>query len=162
MDVHIRNADTAAWRVDDVFFITPTATGIEVIQNNLRFTKLVFPVKDGVTWKGNSQIATNDQDLGYFFDWNYKYMNVGGAYNNGRVEFENTATVQQVDETQNNPDTMPAAFAYRTFGREVYAHNIGMVYRELLHWTYDPNPSPGQPQASRKGYSVVMRAIEHN
>lgn len=160
IDVHSRNADTADWRVDDVFFVTPTASGLELVQNSLRFTRLIFPVSDGATWSGNSKIATNDVDLSYFYGWIYKYSNKGQTYNNGRVLFDNTVTVDLVDQKQNDPDTQPGAFAYRTYGREIYAHDVGMIYRELVHWTYDPNPST--PQACRKGYGVIMRATEHN
>lgn len=161
VDVHIRKDDTQPWRIDDVFYITPTSSSLEWVQNNLRFTKLVFPVADGATWNGNSQIATNDQDLRYFEGWMYKYSNKNDQYNNGRVAFDNTVTVNLVDEKQNDPDTMPTAFAYRSYGREVYAHGVGLIYREMLHWDYQYNPTPGS-QSCRKGYSVVMRATEHN
>jgi hypothetical protein len=155
--VLIRPNDSSSWDVNEVFSATPTPAGLEIVQNNLRFLKLVFPPVNGMVWNGNSGIATNDQDLSYFFDWKYTYSKMGESYNNGRASFDNTIIVDETDETQNDPGTMPAAYAYRTYSREVYGYDVGLVYKELTHWIYDPNV-----KNCRKGYSVVMRALDHN
>jgi hypothetical protein len=160
VEVRTRRVDTAVFRTNDVFFVTPTENGLDVIQNNLRFTKLIFPVTAGTTWKGNSQIATADPDLQYFADWYYTYYNIGASYNTGRVNFDNTVTVQQVDDSLNSPAQMPATYAERRFAKEVYGYNVGLIYREVVRWTYDQNPSSGR--YARKGYGVVMRAVDHN
>lgn len=157
VDVLWRRADSLAWEPNSVFYVTSTPTRLEYVQNNLRFIKLIYPVSDGLQWSGNALVATNDQDLNYFFGWNYKYTNMGQSYNNGLMNFDNTVTVEETDETQNNPDTQPRDYAYRTFGKEVYAYGVGMVYREMIHWIYDPNVV-----SCRKGYSVIMRATKHN
>ena len=159
VDAIIRNADTAQWRTSDVFYVTPTLASIEVVQNNLRFTKMVFPVADGVTWKGNNAIATADQDLSFFYDWDYRYSGKGSSYDDGRASFDNTVTVQERDETKGNPDSSAISYAYRNFSKAVYAYNVGLVYREFVHWVYDPVPGAIN---GRKGYEVVMRATDHN
>lgn len=160
VDVMKRANEASAWMTNDVFYVTPTGAGLDVVQNNLRFQKLTFPVANGKTWKGNSQIAIADQDLQYFADWNYTYSKMGENYNNSRVDFSNTVIVNQVDDKVLDPVTNPTSYAERTYGREVYAHGIGMVYREAVRWTYDQNPSTSR--YARKGWEVIMRAVDYN
>jgi hypothetical protein len=160
VDVVKRNSATESWATNDVLFVTPTDMGLDVIQNNLRMQKLSFPAWNTKTWKGNSQIATADQDLAYFADWDYRYSHIGEAYNNSRELFENSIIVDQVDYKLNDPVTIPTAYAERTYGREVYSLAVGMVYREAVRWVYDQNSSTGQ--YARKGWEVIMRATDHN
>lgn len=159
IDVHIRNNDTLQWNTHRVINVTDAGNSLEYTELNLRFVKLVFPVANNVEWHGNSMISAGDQDLQYFQGWTYKYSDQEKPFNNGKAYFDNTITVQQADEKLNDPETQPDSYAYLTFAKEVYGYDIGMVYRELTHWTYDP--SPGQPKF-RRGYSVVMRAVDHN
>jgi hypothetical protein len=157
MDVHIRTEDSLPWNTHRVIYITPEVSHIEYVEDNVRFIKLVFPVDETSSWQGNSMIPVSDQDYQYFFGWNYRYSEFTKPFNNGKVNFDNTVTVSQADEAQNNPELMPSAYAYKTYSKEVYGYDIGMVYRETTHWIYDPNVAQ-----CRKGYSVVMRAVDHN
>jgi hypothetical protein len=74
--------------------------------------------------------------------------------------------VNQVDRVENDPERIPEAYGSRTYGKEVFAEGIGMVYKEYIRWTYDPvayfNNDPDQPSRCRKGTGVVMRAVDHN
>ncbi len=159
IDVHQRVADTGIWRVSTVFYATPTSGGVEVVMNNRRMEKLVFPVLEGKTWFGNRAIDTNDAENRFYGGWLYQHVNVLKPYNNGRLNFDNTVTVYQVDDSVNNPEQYPTYYAERTFSREVYGYDVGMVYREFTHWTYDPGNAA---TACRKGFSVVMRATQYN
>lgn len=157
IDVHLRTADSLGWNVHRVIYATPDSSHIEYVEANVRFIKLVLPIANEIEWPGNSMIATDDQDLQYFADWIYKYKDFEQPFNNGKVMFDNTVTVEETDQTLNDPEAMPNAFATRTFSKEVYGYNIGMVYREVTRWTYDPDVVK-----FRRGYSVVMRAVDHN
>lgn len=158
MDVHIRKQDTLTWNMHRVIYVTPTTTHLEYVEENLRFIKLAYPVAEGATWKGNAMISPLDQDYQYFQDWDYTYSGFGKPFNNGFVNFDNTITVSEVDELLNDPESMPNNYAYKTFAKEVYGWDVGMVYREITRWVYDPTGS----SKCRKGYSVIMRAVEHN
>lgn len=157
MDVHIRKTDSAAWKTHRVINVTPTETTLEYTEDNLRFIKLIFPVYEHMEWKGNSLIPAGDQDYQYFQDWNYQYTNYAQPFNNGKAYFDNTVTVNEVDEKLNDPETMPDSYAFQTYGKEVYAFDVGMVYREMTHWVYDPTYVK-----FRRGYSVIMRAVSYN
>lgn len=148
-----RKADTMQWQVDHVFYVTDSASRLEVVENNLRFIKLVYPVTEGTTWKGNAYIPSADQDYTYFDNWNYKYVNTGQSFDNGKVRYDNTVTVTEDNDSLNTPPN----YSFRTYAKEAYSYNVGMIYRELIHWTYDPNAG-----ACRKGYGVVMRAVDNN
>jgi hypothetical protein len=156
MDVAIRLKDNVGWQDNHVFYVTSTKTHLEYVEENLRFIKLVFPLSNNITWDGNSMISTSDQDYTYFYGWLYKYSGLGTGYNNGKAFFDNAVTVAQIDDTLNDPEMHPDAYAYKTFSKEVYGFDVGMVYREMTHWTYQPTIG------YRSGYSVVMRAIDHN
>ncbi len=159
VDVHQRDSVTMPWKVNQVFFATPTTKGLEVVMQNLRMEKLIFPISNGATWLGNRTIDTTDPALRQFGGWVYRYSNYLQPYNNGRVDFDNTVTVTSVNDSLNNPEDLPNAYAERNFYREVYGYDVGLIYREATYWTYDPgNPT----NACRKGYSVVMRATQHN
>src|SRR5262249_18554506 len=103
-------------------------------------------------------IPAADRDYVYMDGWNYKYINYDRDYDNGLSVYAKTVTVEQVDEQEGDPESMPTKYADKTFGKEVYAYGIGLVYREATHWVYDPAGG----NACRKGYSVTLRAIDHN
>jgi hypothetical protein len=140
-----------------VFYVTPTTSGIDVIMNNVRMEKLIFPVTDNGTWFGNRAIDTGAPEFRYYGSWVYRYKNLLQPYNTGRVIFDNTVTVDAVDTTVGNPDTTPGAYAERTYMREVYGYYVGLIYHENTRWIYDPATA-----TCRKGYTVIMRAVDHN
>lgn len=159
INVDQRVSDTGTWKVSTVFYATPTATSLEVVMNNLRQTKLIFPVQEKATWFGNSTIDVNEPQNQFYTGWTYQYKDLVKPYNNGRVNFDNSVTVTEQDQTLNDPETLPSAYAERTFAKEVYGYDVGMIYREFTHWTYDPGTAAN---ACRKGFSVVMRATDYN
>jgi len=159
IEIRQRKADSSSWKTQGNILVTPTETSIEYTQSNLKFIKLVFPVVDGIYWNGNSYIPTADQDYTYFADWVYAYANVGQPYNTGLANFENTVTVNQVDKSLNEPDG-PDVYSYKTYGKEVYAKNVGLIYREMTHWVVQPDSAA--VTTCRDGYSVRMRAVDHN
>lgn len=166
IDTRIRELTDQPWILHDVLYVTPTDVNLEWSQSGLRQVKMVFPIKERASWKGNSYVPTNDADLKFYDNWDFYYTNVGESFNTGEVIYPNTLMVNQVDRVENDPERIPEAHASRTYGKEVFAEGIGMVYKEYIRWTYDPeaffNNDPDQPSRCRKGTSVVMRAVDHN
>jgi hypothetical protein len=150
------------WANQDVIYATNTGLSVEVEESGLRFIKLVYPVSEGRSWKGNSFINIEDPEYNFFNDWNYTYYSLGNNFNTGDVNYNNTVTVHHADETLNNPEEMPKSFASRTFSKEVYASGLGMVYREYYRWIYDPSTATPSKNACRRGTGVLMRAVDHN
>jgi hypothetical protein len=156
IDVRSKNEDSMQWKPFKVVYASLNPASIEVTESNYRFIKMVFPVKDGITWKGNTYIPKEDADNMDYTNWSYLYSKTGEPYFNGYVNFDKTVTIDHVNNGINYNDADTAAsYADRTFSQEVYGYNIGMVYREITHWQR-------QIGSCRDGYTVTMRAIDHN
>lgn len=159
--------DTAgleAWRPDGTYMITPTRESVEIIENNFRYLKLKLPIVEGFSWKGNSYISTqsSDKDWVYRFmdDWDYTYENVGQPFNvlNNQT-VASTVTVSQRDDLAGFPND-PGLYSEYTFSKEVYGKGIGLVYRDFLHWEYQP-PTGGNP-GYKEGFGIKLVMIDHN
>jgi hypothetical protein len=157
MNVYTRPYDGGFWKPLNVILVVPRTNRMEVVQDENRFVKMMFPVSNGVSWPGNQYIEIQDSARSYFANWNYKYQNVGLQYDNGYVNYANTVTVLEDDETVNNPGVDTAILSYRTYAKEVYAYGVGMIYREWTHWVYNPDTT-----VCVRGYQVTMRATGNN
>jgi hypothetical protein len=166
LDVRIRKRATDPWQQQSVMYATNTGQELELTYDELHFIKMVYPISENRTWEGNAYIDARDPKLAYLGGWNYRYVNVDQEYDNGAVKYQNTVTVMQIDESRNDPETQPDDNATRTYGKEVFAKGIGMVYREFYYWTYDAsaknNNDVNNPERCLKGLGVVMRAVDHN
>ncbi len=167
LDVRIRKKVEDAWTLQSVIYVTNTGQELEMSHSGNTFVNMVYPVQENRTWKGNAYIDTRDSEYAFYNDWTYRYVNVGADFNNGLVNYNNTATVIQIDETINDPETQPRDNALRTFSKEVFSKGVGMVYREYYRWSYDANSSSNTDinnidTRCLKGDGVLMRAVDHN
>jgi hypothetical protein len=125
------------WKPSLTYMITPTREVIEVVENNLRFQKLKLPVINDFNWKGNSYIDTyNDFERQFFEGWDYTYENVGTEFtDSGRTSIPNTITVSHIN-TEGNIGNPTAPIIQKIFSKEVYAKNVGLVYKDFVKWDY--------------------------
>ena len=171
MDVYSRPNDGGEWWKSRVILLTP-ATIVQTTtapppgtplssllynQDGSQFVKLVFPILQGLTWQGNANIITSDPAYAYLKNWTYSYQDLHKSYNDGYVNYDNTVTVLEDNESVNYPHIDSALYAYRIYAKEVYAWNVGMVYKEWTHWDYLPIN-----HQCVSGYTVTMRAVDHN
>lgn len=155
IDIEIRDSANMEWKMHRVIYVMANETRLEYQEENLRFIKLIFPVADDRAWEGNMEISTNTSEYQFLQSWDYIYTHAGQPYNNGIRQFGNTVTVNAIDKEENDPKIDP--YAYKIFAQEVYAKDVGMIYRELTYWVFDENVSK-----CLSGFNVVMRAKEHN
>ncbi len=158
MDVYYRPYDGAEFVPQRVILITPQKDSLFYFQDGTQYIKLEFPIKEGYSWDGNIHAQWQDTLYSYLKGWNYVYQNYHLSYFNGLVSFDNTVSVLETDENINyqNVDSIPVGS--RTFAKEVYAYNVGMIYKEWTHYTFGGSDTT----RDKKGYSVIMRAIDHN
>jgi hypothetical protein len=150
-----RKDDTYLWKDLMTFYATKTNFRVEVVENNLRMIKLVFPVKLKTYWAGNIYIpAQIDDKLKWLWNWNYTYTYINQPFNTGLASFPNTIEVIGINDSTNNPEQFPDAIANKTYSKEVYAKNVGLIYRELTNWEYQPDGS-----RYRNGFTTIYRAI---
>lgn len=152
-------AEQNSWQSLSTYYITPTANNIEVLDdNNLRFIKLVTPVVKNKMWQGNSYIDTRsiNSQYQYLDGWNYTYTGVDSPFTTLAGVIDSTVTVFQQDETSPEGDFNPDYFQQRDYSIEVYAKNIGLIYKDFLHWIWQPSPEPGAYQDGSYGIKLNL------
>jgi len=133
------------WNIKDVWMVAITNRKVEKVEENVRFVRLTFPVKEGQFWDGNS--------LNTYNTWNYGYEQVGEAVPVGNWVFEDAATVEQLG---------PVNLIEQHRGQEVYAPDIGLVYKELIEIKTDVNyMSNPIPENIQSGYEVYYTYLNH-
>nr|MCU0375918.1 hypothetical protein [Chitinophagaceae bacterium] len=140
---------------------------IEYVENNLRFLKLRFPVREGFEWQGNSFIETNtlNSNVRYLADWTYRYLDVNKPITLNGKTYDSTITILQRDEVIPEGPFNPQFFKQYDYSIEIYAKNIGLIYKNFDHKVWQP-PTP--PPDSRPGFwedgsfRIILSAINHN
>jgi hypothetical protein len=149
------------WQNIATYYITPTDHSVEVMdENNLRFIKLKEPIQNGFSWQGNSYIDTKSAGSLYQYldGWSFTYQNVGQPFTVLNGVLNNTITVLQQDETSPPGDFDPNNYQQRNYSVEVYAQDIGLVYKEFLHWTWQPIPG----EYENDSYGIKLNLIEYH
>lgn len=143
--------DNMAWTIKDVWMANKTKTTYEVVEEDVRFVKLSFPIKEDAEWNGNAQ-NTNSEWL-----YSYKYFDQKEMINN--TTFDNVLYVEQKDDKNKNN-------IHREFYIEKYAKQVGLVYKEikdLLSYTVTVGPNGIIPVEDRinKGVKYKMTYVTH-
>jgi hypothetical protein len=159
--------DTAGltpWKENITYMVVGTSESLEIIENNLRFVKIKLPIRQDFSWKGNSYINTSTTDPTWIFkfyeNWDYTYDKVGFPYTSFSKEIPNTITINQADNTLGLPG-VKTVYSERIFSKEVYAKDIGLIYRDFLYWTFQPQTT-NYPHGYYQGFGIKMQMIEHN
>lgn len=162
---YIRKNETQPWVASNTFLVTLTENSVEYNENNLRFIKLRLPVVQDFSWKGNSYLPTNPylsydfSDADFMNGWDYIYDSIGVPLTINTVTTDSTLKVAQIDYTNNDPLSQPDGYAERTYSVEKYGKGIGLIYKEFLHWEYQP-PASASPGYS--GFGVKLSITGHN
>ncbi|HUQ65612.1 MAG TPA: hypothetical protein VM101_05635 [Flavitalea sp.] len=164
---HIASTNEGDYTAGLTYFVTPSSESVELQEENLKFQKLRLPVNNGFNWHGNAYLPStpyfalyqfsNDEDIDV---WDYTYMNVNEPVTINEITYDSTVTVQQVADSANVPIEFPDGLAYRNYWSETYAKNIGLIYKEVVMWEYQP-PNSGNP-GFRSGFGIKLSIIDHN
>ena len=152
---------TAPWTPIETYMITATNQSVEVVENNMRFIKMVAPVVNGYTWSGNSYIDTRSllSTVTYLDGWNYVYDSVGMPFTTFSDVVPSSVTIRQADDSSGS--LIDTVFSTRDFSEEVYGKGIGLIYKNFIHWEYQP-PNVNVPVGSFSGYGIKLMMVEHN
>lgn len=167
-------AGTQPWAPSGAYSITPTENTIEVIENNLRFIKLVKPVKQDNTWKGNRFLPDDAFSPVYNFsivdagmaDWDYTYTSTGDAVTIKGKTYSDVITVDAVDLVDNANENNSTVINTNTVAsvnqvQDKYSKNLGLVYQKFFMWEYQP-PNGSNPTGAKTGFGIVRSIIDHN
>jgi len=111
-----RSNDTLAWEIDSVWTVIKSETNVVVTENNIPFTKLIFPVLDQKQWDGNA-FNIYEEEL-------YSYEDTYQFFTSGNIDYNSTLKVIQVY----NPDSI----VMKDIRSEIYAENVGLIYKETI------------------------------
>ena len=109
-----KSSDTTDFVIQQVWTAVRTATTAEKVEENYRYIKLTFPVKENKSWDGNSY-----NNLAY---QEYKYSGINEPAQINNQYFEETVRVIQGDDEN---------LIEKYYAEERYARNVGMVYKEI-------------------------------
>lgn len=122
-----KNSSTG-YSIENIFSLKPTVTNMQKVENDLRYVKMVFPVTENKNWKGNLYIDVTDEPTLDFlntekYPWEYVYSSVNETLQIGTFTFDSCVTVIQIDEEN---------LFEKKYSKEIYAKNVGLVYKELI------------------------------
>lgn len=151
------------WRVQDEWATSKDAGKVTRTEENLKYIKLVFPLKENVSWDGNIFISEDEisievggETLKPFLDWKYKVLTLGEKEIIGNNSFEKVSTIQNVDNSDD--------FLHFRYAVEKYAENVGLVHKKQL--ILDSNCIVGcdtltWEEKAEKGYIMEMTLVEY-
>lgn len=122
-----RPDETQSWQIRKVIALSRNARQAVRTEDNLRFIKLVFPLREDTRWDGNVHIDPTrfvivaGELLDMFKNWDYRIADIGKPFSNGILNFDDVVMVSLSDNENQ--------IEYRS-ANEVYARNIGLAYME--------------------------------
>jgi len=159
----IRDAlDTNRWIPDQACLLIPGDGTLEWVELNQRFVLMATPIRENFNWKGNRFINTiSDPQRQYLDGWDYTWKSVGLPFTSGNRLFQNTATIDQRNDSINDGRDKSRFFS-RDIARDVYAFGIGLVFRERLHEVWQPaNASSATGYYEAGSYGIRMTYLSH-
>lgn len=116
----LRAGADSPWEELDTWSVRLETDKVVVSEGNIPFVKLLYPVREGVRWNGNSFNTLGEDE--------YHYDDIGRSLELDGTIFEKTMTVEQ----EFNDDTI----VYYDTRKEVYALHTGLVYKEVTQLAY--------------------------
>lgn len=124
-----RADDATPWRFKQTFALTANGQTALRQEDNLTFTKLVFPVRNGRNWDGHTafdefrELIVGGEFLDVYAGWEYRYATVDEPFTlESGVSFDKTLLVEQADVD----NLLDFRSAY-----ERYALGVGLVERYI-------------------------------
>jgi hypothetical protein len=134
VDRFFRQNDTSPWQVANSWIVSRDNVSVQKVQENTRYVKLLFPLKQNKVWDGNIYNGKGEED--------YSIQYLDQPYELNGVTYSKTAKILQVDDIN----------AIEEIRRhEIYARNIGMIYFQSDSINTQRKDSPAVGTKSR-GY----------
>jgi hypothetical protein len=128
-------------------YATIVGNNYEVVEDNFRFIKLANPITESNSWKGNLYINTSQSsNYNYMDGWNYQYQKLDQPFTCLKGTIKNTYTVFHINYQQPLVFT-PSQRNDKNYSIEVYAKGVGLIYKEFIHWVYQPNQNKYEDDA---------------
>ena len=110
-----RNDTTQTYEIKDVWVVKKSENSIQQLEENIRFTKLIFPINKNSFWNGN---AFNN--LGY---QEYSVQSIHTDFNLNNLTFDSCVSINQNYKSN--------LLEYEN-SQEIYSLGLGLVYKEVI------------------------------
>ncbi len=127
-----KNSDTTSWVLKDVWNAKLIKTNFQKTEENVKFIKLIFPVREGRVWNGNSMNNLSSRE--------YEFVSIDASENIGGNLLKKVLTVNQLENLN--------LIEQQQFV-EKYAKSVGLVYKRNMDLVRDNLSSPW------RGYDVT-------
>lgn len=157
-----RSSLDGAWEVKDIWMTVRTEQQLERLEENLRFVKMVFPIKTGLAWDGNqfidetTAITVAGETIEVFKSWEYEVDFVGEPVAVSNELYDDAVQIIQAD----NENLIELRYS-----KEQYVRDIGLVYKEMkILDTQCISDCEGLPweEKAEKGFILRQSLIGHN
>lgn len=153
-----KKTDSTSYGIENIFSLKPTVTNMQKVEHDLRFVKMVFPVVENKSWNGNIYVnVENEPTLDFLntekYAWEYVYTNVNETLKIGNFTFDSCVTVIQIDEEN---------LFEKKYSKEIYAKNVGLVYKELIILeTQAPPSSASFVERAENGFILKYTILDY-
>lgn len=106
--------DSIPWVIKEVWMVNATNKSIQVVEGNIRYTKLIFPIELNASWNGNAKNTIGE--------WLYSYFYIDKTETIASSKLDKVLMVKQKDYR--------TLISYQNYN-EKYAKGVGLVYREI-------------------------------
>jgi len=149
------------WETSNVYYMVRSTTVAERVEDNLRYIKMVFPNDDNQKWLGNKYIISPppyilDTTNYLVKDWKFTISRKDREFIINSTRYDSTLTITQIKDS---------SAIYKTMAQEIYARNVGLIYRE--NWIVTSQDTlkirlqyPWQDRAD-KGFIIRQFAIAY-
>jgi hypothetical protein len=159
---------TGPWQPGGSFSLTLTPDRLEWTEDNRRYVKLQQPLVTGSNWNGNRYLPDQPFEPFYSFSnddnmqsWSYRCEETSGNFSFRSNTYQQVISIEQIDEQFNVPVVQTNAYAFRNRAVDRFSKGIGLIYRELECWEYQPNTG-GSGGPYRVGFGIKQWMVDHN
>ncbi|WMJ74322.1 hypothetical protein RCC89_14270 [Cytophagaceae bacterium ABcell3] len=109
-----RNDSLREWKLqpDSVWTLRKNAYNVLRTENNIRFLRLAFPVREGKTWDGNAHNIFSKEE--------YRIRKLGRSFSTGAKHYPQTLHVLHSGDS---------SLLGKDYREEVFAKDVGLVYK---------------------------------
>ena len=124
-----RSDEAQQWQIRRVYRISRSEDQALRNEDNLDLVTMVFPLEEGKEWDATQFfdetliVTVAGESIEQYKSWGAQLVRLGQSYTVEGMEFEDVAEVRYADNEN---------LIERRFAQEVYARDIGLVYREMV------------------------------
>lgn len=133
--------DQLPWTIKEVWLVNATKQSIQVVEGNVRYTKLVFPIEAKNSWNGNANNTIGE--------WHYTIDYIEKKETVNQTVLEKVLRVDQKD--------FKTLISWQYYS-EKYAKGVGLVSREITD-IYSNNIQPGVPVENRIEKGLIYKQL---